>query len=235
MTEIIASHLTQLVKLVSNNCSAQGVTVVTKAEAASQLEMLWLQHLSKTQLTGTADCLLDGTASAIREAVACVALGLVRPALNSLRLQIDLTLGWLYFKDHPVEWARVQTTGDGFKLKTDLLKYMGESYDRFSARFAILRECKTRTQDDPYRLLSAHVHGQSQYVLPQVQLPADIVASVQAQDEALQLQQECAEFINDILWAVYAARWASLPGDLLSALDRRFKTPVQRENFFHKL
>lgn len=232
MTAIVAGHLAQLVKLVSDNCSANGVALVSKAETASRLEMLWLQHLSGTQLTGTADCLLDGTISAIREAVACVALGLVRPALNSLRLQIDLTLGWLYFKDHPVEWARVQTTGDGFKLKTDLLKYLGESYERYSARFGILRDCKTRTQEDPYRLLSAHVHGQSQYVLPQVQLPSDIVASSQAQDEALQLQQECAEFINDILWSVYADRWSSLPGDLLSALDSRFKTPAQRVTFF---
>ena len=232
MTAALSAQLAQLVKLVSDNCGAQGVALVSKSEAASRVELLWLQYLSGTQRTGTADCLLDGTSSAIREAVACLALGLVRPALSSLRLQIDLTLGWLYFKDHPVEWARVQATGDGFRLKTDLLKYMGESYDRFNARFGILRDCKTRTQDDPYRLLSAHIHGQSQYVLPQVQVPADVVATVQAQSEVVQLQQECAEFINDILWAVYADRWSSVPGDLLSNLEIRFKSPAQRATFF---
>ena len=232
MTSALDAQLAELLKRCSENCAGRGSKVVSMSEDAARLELLWLQYLTTSQLTGTANCLLEGTRSAIREGVSCVALGLVRPALNSLRLQIDLVLGWLYFKDHAVEWGRVQCTGDGFKMKTELLKYISDSYDRFGARFGILRECKTRTQDDPYRLLSAHIHGQSQYVLPQVQVPSDIVASTVAQDEAVMLQRECSEFLTDVLWSIYAERWSSLPSDLVGTLDKRFVSVAQRAAFY---
>lgn len=232
MTQTLSSSLDSLLKLTSDNCAQRGELIVSSAESAANLELLWLQHLTGAKLTGTADCLLDGTHSAIREGAACVSLGLVRPALASLRLQMDLALGWLYFKDHPVEWERVQATGDGFKLKTELLKYLGEVNDRFAPRMALLKQCKTRTQDDPYRLLSAHIHAQSASAVPKVEQPADIVASPALQDEFIRLQFECSEFINDIFWSVYAPRWASLPNQLLDTLTSRFVTPKQKAEFF---
>ena len=68
---------------------------MTTGESASKLVMLWVQYLRASHATGTADCLIDGTASAVREGVASIVLGLVRPALNSLRLQIYLSLARL--------------------------------------------------------------------------------------------------------------------------------------------
>lgn len=232
MKASVETQLAELGRLCSENCAGRGSNVVSMCEEAARLELLWLGYLTDSQLTGTADCLLEGTRSAIREGASCIALGLVRPALNSLRLQIDLIFGWLYFKDHAVEWGRVQSTGDGFKMKAELLKYFADSYDRFGTRFGILRECKTRTQDDPYRLLSAHIHGQSQYVLPQVQIPSDIVASTVAQDEAVMIQRECSEFITDVLWSIFADRWSSLASDLVVNLDTRFVSPAQRAAFY---
>ena len=232
MRSSLEQELSELSKLTATNCDGRGVDIVAVGETASKLVMLWLEYLRTSHATGTADCLIDGTASAVREVVACVALGLVRPALNSLRLQIDLSLAWLYFKDHPVEWRRVQETGNGFKLKTELLKYLGDSITRYSTRFGLLRDGKTRTLDDPYRLLSAHIHGQSESVIPQMQRPKDIVATPKAQDEALKLQCECSEYINDIFWSVFADRWASIPEELRTTLESRFKTPDQRACFF---
>jgi len=143
-----------------------------------------------------------------------------------------MSLAWLYFKDHSVEWQRVQDTGDGFKMKTELLKYLGDSYARFSSRFGLLRDCKTRQLEDPFRLLSAHIHGQSELALPCVQLPEDIVATRETQLEAIELQRECAEFITDVFWSVFANRWAALPRDLKTTLDQRFKSGEQRAAFF---
>lgn len=225
-------QLTELSKLTAANCDGRGADIIVVGESASKLLMLWLQYLRMYHVTGTADCLIDGTASAVREAIACLALGIVRPAINSLRLQIDLSLAWLYFKDHPVEWRRVQETGDGFKLKTELLKYLNESVVRYGSRFGLLRDCKTRTLDDPYRLLSAHIHGQSELVLPHVQMPQDIVATPQTQDEALKLQRECSEYINDVFWSVYADLWAGVPAELKATVEVRFKSPDQRVDFF---
>ncbi len=226
-------QLAELSKLTAANCDGRGVEIIAVGESASNLLRIWLQYLRTHHATGTADCLIDGTTSAVREAIACLALGLVRPALNSLRLQIDLSLAWLYFKDHPVEWRRVQETGEGFKLKTELLKYLNEWFARYGTRFSLLRDCKTRTLDDPYRLLSAHIHGQSELVLPQVQRPQDIVDTIQAQDEALKLQRECSEYINDVFWSVFTDAWASFPAELKTTLEGRFKSPEQRVSFFN--
>jgi hypothetical protein len=225
-------QLDELSKQTTANCDGRGVAIITAGESASKLLMLWLHYLRAYHSTGTADCLIDGTASAVREAIACIVLGLVRSAINSLRLQIDLSLAWLYFKDHSVEWRRVQDTGEGFKLKTELLKYYSEAFPRYATRFGLLRDCKTRTLDDPYRLLSAHIHGQSELVLPRVQNLQDIVATTQAQDEALQLQGECSEYINDVFWSVFTDRWANVPAELKTTLEGRFKSPAQRVDFF---
>jgi hypothetical protein len=97
----------------------------------------------------------------------------------------------------------------------------------------LLRDCKTRTLDDPYRLLSAHIHGQSELALPQVQRLQDIVATPLAQDEALELQRQCAEFINDVFWSIFADRWAGVPAELLTTLQSRFKSRDQRVAFFN--
>lgn len=231
MTNSLQAQLDELVKRCAANCESRGLTVIGAAEDAARLQLLWLHYLSTTKITGTADCLLEGTKSAVHEGASCLALGLVRPALNSLRLQIDLIFSWLYFKDHPVEWNRVQNTGDGFKLKLELLKYFGENFAGFGMRFGMLKECKTRTQEDPYRLLSAHMHGQSQFALPQVQTPSDIVATSHAQNEAIALQKECSEFVTDVLWSIFADKWASLPGDLADVVKARF-TEKQRVAFF---
>jgi hypothetical protein len=225
-------QLEELSKQTAANCDGRGIAIIAAGESASKLIMLWLQYFRAYQSTGTADCLIDGTAAAVREAIACITLGLVRSAINSLRLQIDLSLAWLYFKDHPVEWRRVQDVGDGFKLKTELLKYLGEFYPRFMTRFGLLRDCKARTLDDPFRLLSAHIHGQSELVLPRIQNLQDIVAAPQAQDEALQLQGECSEYINDVFWSVFTDLWANVPADLKTTLEGRFKSPAQRVDFF---
>jgi hypothetical protein len=65
-----------------------------------------------------------------------------------------------------------------------------------------------------------------------VQKPKDIVATIKAQDEVLELQRECSEYINDIFWSVFADSWTSIPAELRKTLEGRFKTPAQRASFF---
>lgn len=232
MTSTLRGQLAELSNLTTENCENRGEALVQQSEVASRMFMLWLQHLTEVRLTGTADHLIKGAISAVRECASCLALGLVRPALTSVRLQMDLGLTWLYFKDHPVEWARVQETGEGFKLKTELMKYLTEHHPRFRDRMGILRDCKQRSQDDPYRILSAHIHAQNEAAIPNVVRPVDIVAPAILQDELVIMQRECAEYMSDILWCVYADRWAAVSQELKSSLEQRFKTAKQRAEFF---
>ncbi len=228
----VNQDLDRLCNLAVSNCSNRGTELVSAGQAACIPVTIWQQWLQTNQTTGTADCLLTGAASAAREGVACVTLGLVRPALSSLRLQIDLMLAWLFFKDHAVEWQRVQETGDGYKMKTDLLKYIAEMNPKFGKRSGLLLGIKTRTVDDPYRLLSAHIHGQSEATIPQVEKLSDIIGVPSLQDDVIKLQAECSEYISDILWSNFCDRWASIPNVLRAPLEARFKSKEQKAEFF---
>jgi hypothetical protein len=227
------AHLDGLCAAVANNCSHHGVGILSKYESACEELLLWLQFLRDTQLTGVADELVMGTLSAIYEGASCLCLGLARPALNSLRLEIDLALAWLYFKDHSVEWQRVLRNGDGYKLKTEILKYLAECIDHYGTRFGILKDCALRKVEDPYRLLSAHIHGQSVLSIPVVDKPLDIVAKLSIQEEVVLLQYASSEYIGDIFWSVYSDKWATLPMKLRKSLLSRFKSPSQRDVFFN--
>jgi hypothetical protein len=223
--------LEHLCDATSGNCRHRGSNLLGEIETASRDLMLWISYF-ESQKTGVADCLLIGVIASLRECAACLCLGLARPALNAMRLQIDLLLAWIFFKDHRVEWDRVGATGDGFKLKTELIRYFQDTCAGFGGRQNILGQCAIRAVPDPYRLLSAHIHGQSEMTLPAVAVLADVVASDVLQDEVVTLQQWCVEYLSDICWCIYAEKWVNLPSELTSRLKARFKSSEQKAAFF---
>jgi len=212
--------------------SSHAQAIVVQVEEKSALLVHWLGYLSTFHRTGVADDLLDAAISSVREVAGLLSLGLARAALFSLRGQIDVLLAWLYFKDHGVEWSHVNETADGFKLKKELLQYLDQNVPKFRARMGLLTEIKTRTEADPYRLLSAHIHAQSTLVVPVVDSLCDLVRPDPVCFECTQACFEVAEYVNDILFGVYLSSWASLPAPVRTALKPRFKSAEQRQVFF---
>lgn len=200
-------------------------------EDKAKILISWLSYLQKYQLTRTADSLLIAVGASIREVSACLSLGLIRPAIFSLRLQIDLALSWLYFKDHPIEWDEVNRTGDGFKMKKELLDYLNRHH-RAEGRINQLKGIAMRREPEPYRLLSAHIHGQSQQVLPNVGELKDLVACNNDSIACVELVFDVAEYLNDVLLSVYRESWRSLPQEICEALESRFVSPAQKQQFF---
>lgn len=224
---------TENLRTAANDFStAYGASISSAVEANSTLLVHWLSYLNSFHRTGVADSLLNAVGSSIREVAGVASLGLGRQALLSLRGQVDLMLAWLYFKDHAVEWSHVNQTADGFKLKKELLQYLDQHVPRFGHRIGILREIATRKELDPYRLLSAHVHAQSDPVLPDVVDLKDLVRPEAVCKECAQVAFEVAEFLNDVLFAVYLPSWASLPEVVRSGLNARFQSGDQRKSFF---
>lgn len=211
---------------------AHGAEVSAEVEANSALLVHWLSYLNLYHRTGVADSLLDAVQSAILEVAGVLSLGLVRQALFSLRGQVDLLLAWLYFKDHAVEWDHVNQTAEGFKLKKELFQYLDQHVPRFGPRMVVLRDIVTRRETDPYRLLSAHIHAQSSLVLPAVVELKDLVREEAVCKECAEVAFEVSEYLNDILLAIYAPNWASLPAVIQASLEARFQTTDQRKNFF---
>jgi len=231
MTGPHVPQVAALVAAVDAAAAAAGPLLCARNETEARLLLLWLDFLQKYSLTGTADTLLAGCRSAIVECTACLSIGLVRPALFSLRAQIDLLLCWIYFKDHLVEWQFLDRSGEGFKLKTEVLKFLDTHCDGFSEKLGVLRQAKTRRDDDPYRLLSAHVHSQSTKVVPSLSKLSDVVAGKPLCEEVCELQGACAEYLNDILLCIYASKWSSLPQEIVATARSRLNASQEKVVF----
>jgi hypothetical protein len=222
----------ELVSAIEAFSGANGVELVRRFELASKPLLVWQGHLQKYCLTDVADELLEASVASVREAAALLAIGAVRPCIFSLRAQIDLLLGWIYFKDHKIEYDLVNRTGDGFKLKRDVIRYFSESFELFGEKFSILTQIKTRKESDPYRLLSAHIHAQSLHVVPSVGSLKDVVYSNDAALGCVELQSDVSEFLSDIIFSTGLVSYASLPGEIQSALMARKPNLAQKKILF---
>lgn len=222
MTNIdFQSQVDELSAAIGGRLSTSGVGASKLIYDASLPLLQWLDHIRTSELTGNADELIDGLRSSVVEALGCVTAGFLRPAIYAMRCQIDIALAWLYFKDHPVEWHNVTQTGDGFMLKRDVITYLEKFYPRFSKRFSTLNSGRTRSVEDPYRLLSAYVHSQTPATLPPFAGLKTLVWSDVKCNQASQLQSDVAEYISDVFVAVFADKWASMPAGMVAKVTAR--------------
>ncbi|MFP3586201.1 hypothetical protein SCB29_21430 [Paraburkholderia sp. SIMBA_055] len=228
-------HDKQVIALVAKStefANQNGEKLSSDLEAQAHLLIRWIYFLANYKATNVANELLEGAMCAIRETAACLSLGLVRPALFSLRAQIDLILTWIYFKDHPMEWQHVNLTGEGFKLKTEILKYLNEMYPKFQSRFGILKETRIRKEEDPYKLLSAHIHAQSTAAMPNVVDLADAVSSLETGNECVKIEFEVSEFLSDILSSIFLEDHLKFDKEIISSITSRMKTHKQKLTLF---
>lgn len=231
MNKSIPGQIGGLVKKVNEFSAVKGEVLVAGVAQKSMLFLQWFGYLGVSK-TGVADELLDGAVSSLREVAACSALGLVRSALLAMRTEVDLVLSWLYFKDHPVEWEYVNSSGDGFRLKKEILEYLNRYYSGFGMRFGVLKDVKTRQELDPYRLLSAHIHAQSVMTLPLVNDLGDVVGKAEVAEDLIMLAHEVDEYLSDILFSVFGASSAHLPKELVKSVDDRLKSAAQKKVFY---
>lgn len=223
MSDELKTQIAELRAKILSSCDEFGEEAVQLIQQESLMLLHWLRYIIDSQRTGVANSLIEGVICSLKEAAACAAIGFVRPALFAMRAQIDLALGWLYFKDHPVEWKTVNERANHFKLKKDILEYLSIHYPGFDVRFRLLTEVKTRQSDDPYRLLSAHVHAQSALVLPQADSLSDVVKAKALTLECPALVKETSEYLSDILISVYADKWAAIPESVQQNIQSRLE------------
>ena len=221
-----------LIESINNFSGISGANTCSSVESNSMILLHWIKHLTSYHLTGTADDLILAVGSSLREVAGSLSLGIIRPALFSLRSQIDLVLTWIYFKDHPVEWKYVNDSGDGFKMKKELITYLGVYHKFYGTRFGILNSIAKRKEDEPYRFLSAHIHGQSVAVLSNANNLSDLVRPSSECNECIEAVYAVAEYLNDVLLAIYADNWISLPEEIRTSAESRFISAEQRVAFF---
>ena len=188
----------------------------------------WLEYLAAYEASGNADVLLSGVSSAIMEAAACLTIGFGRVALGPMRGQIDLVLSWLYFKDHPIEWSRLESHGDGYMQRAELVKYLNEKLSSgFGTRFAELKRASRRNIEDPFSILSAHMHRQSSATVASVASCAEAVSDKAVCDDVVILQQCTSEYLNDVLLSCFGKNWAVLPSIVIADARARLSAAQQ--------
>jgi hypothetical protein len=191
----------------------------------------WLGYF-QTEFGGIcASELLKGAQAAMLESVAYVGIGLGRAAITSLRTVVDLTLGYLFFCKHPVEWTRLEQTGDGYYLKSDIDKYCQSTIDRFRDRSTPLEQAAGVTLASVYKILSAHVHGQSSSTIPRAGTIVSLVSSRGFLVSICELQNGVVISLSNYLVAACVYD----PVDLPSSVRKRLRdtlTPAQYKVVF---
>jgi hypothetical protein len=213
----------------SRTLTSHGQVNVDHFTASARVVLLWIDYFERTH-EADATGLLGALRGILAEVASCIACGLARPAMHLMRTEIDVMLAWIYYSEHPREWRNVNVSADGFKLKAELLKTFDAIEPAFKRRFSLLKAVKKRGEDDPYRLLSAHIHVQSAAVQPSLACLSDIVQPTVIV-QVIKLQQEVSEYIGDVCFSMFAGDWVALPAELTKPLRLRFTTSAQYEEF----
>jgi hypothetical protein len=222
-------QVADLVAAVSSHAAKCKAKFLTETIQTTRLLLVWVDYLRSTVSRGFADRLLDATQGAIIEAAGCLSLGLVRSAVFSIRAQMELLLAWIYYNDHPVEWAHFDKTGKDYLLRAALLSYIRNNNEQFGDRFRILAKKRERKIEDPYGVLSVHVHSISPFLGPTVGPLTHLVRSEATCEEAIVLLGEVAEYVTDAFACWYVARWHDFPADVIADLTKRMTKKELKE------
>src|SRR5947207_4311643 len=206
-----AKQLAEYLGAVDSTAKAHGNALGEQCGANSQRLVEWVHWYRTKRKADWCLDLLTGIEASVREAAGCVALGLGRAAILAIRTQLDLLLAYTYFHEHPAEWRRVCQTGDGFKLKAELIRYHTDLTPGFGPRRVVLETVAPPSLDEIYRKLSAHVHGQSIHSVPKVGELKDLVWIERALKEVVEMQAQAARAMSFFLLAVHGYELTEIP------------------------
>ena len=194
-----------------------------------RLSLVWTARHMESCSSTPFNVLLKGCYGAAVEAVSLVSFGLVRPAMLSLRSHYELSLQYLYYRDHPVEWRSVAEFRAQPILPGSVKKYLKENYPRFERRFRRLLAVRTRADEDCYRVLSGIAHGAAINSISTASEPADLVESEEIVSQSVAVFHGVGEHIRDVFVASFEGNWLSLPEGTKSDLESRFEASARRK------
>lgn len=197
-----------------------------------RLSLTWTaMHLESKQYQHC-ELLLKGSYGTAVEAVSLLSFGLVRPAVLSLRAHYELSLQYLFYKDHPVEWKGVKSFRNQPNLPGINKKYFKDYFPEYEPRQKTLLAKKNRENDDCYGVLSGIAHGTAIHSITAATTPQELVECKEIVVAAKSIFLDVAETISDINVACFSGNWLSLPPLVQDNLSSRFegKMPASELN-----
>lgn len=191
---------------------------------ASHLKMslAWTGFFLTTGVGENCSVLLRGSYGAAVESISLLAMGMLRPSVLSLRSHYELSLQFLFYKDHPVEWRNVESFRFQPALPAVNKKYLKDSFPWFDERFKELAKKKKRKHEDCYDLLSGVAHGTALNSISQASKPKDLIEDSQTLAQAEEIFLSTAEFLNDVHISQFESNWLSLPPAIKDCIALRF-------------
>ena len=227
----INDQIQDLLKTLNDTSVILVPSIGKEASEAGTSILLWINYLRSVHHNRAAIELLNGTESALIESCAYCCLGLGRAAIAAIRTQVDLLLGYTFFRDHPVEWKTLHESSEDYRLFSKIIKYHGEVDPHFKNRLDIINKIVIPTNQELYRVMSAHIHAQSTFTIPSFTKMEDLVLDQVKIESIIKLQQETSKALSALLLAIYGKNWINLPPKLYLPL-RSQMTKNQISIFF---
>lgn len=195
--------------------------------------LTWTARHMEVEPRSECKVLLQGGYGSAVEAVSLVSFGLVRPAILSLRSYYELTLQFLYYKDHPVEWRNVKSYRSQPNLPGQNKKYLRDNFPKFEKRFKKLETIKCRANEDCYTILSGVAHSTAINSISAATIPRELIENRETVVQVENIFLEVGECVSDIHVASFESNWLSLPDLVQSNLRARLgdKNPSQELDF----
>lgn len=185
--------------------------------------MAWVGHYLNCNAQNDAEILLKGAYGSAVESVSLTALGLVRPAILSLRSHYELCLQYLYFQDHPREMRSLLDYRWQGPLPSVVKKYLKEHSSSFEPRFSALSKVRRRTMEEVYGILSGIAHGNALNSVSIALQPVELIESPDAVEQSIGIFEGVGEIISDHFLSDFGSNWMSVPNIVQADVIDRFQ------------
>lgn len=220
--EIIPSPYAQL-RLKFETLAAEFDPLAQQALEKLRPSMAWVGHYLNCDAQDSAEILLKGAYGSAVESVSLTALGLVRPAMLSLRSHYELCLQYLYFQDHPREMRSLLDYRWQGPLPAAVKKYLKEHSSSFEPRFSSLSKVRRRTMEEVYGMLSGVAHGNALNSVSIALQPDDLIESAESVTQSIGIFEGVGEIISDHFLSDFSSNWMSVPSVVQADVADRFQ------------
>jgi len=196
--------------------------IASQCKEHIELSNCWITSLISTESGEAPEKLLHAANASAVEAITFIALGLLRPAVLSLRSYYELTLMFTYYQSHPIEWNSAKSFRTDHKLPKAIQTYLATNYPHYKKRWDELKNRKQRDSDNCYAVLSSVAHGSAMNSLPSAKNPKELIASKETLSQAPRIFYETAEMVSDIYISCSEMNWISLPKNAKDNIKERF-------------
>lgn len=184
--------------------------------------LTWTNRALESKNYTECELLLNGSYGAAVEAVSLVSFGLIRPAILSLRSHYELSLMFLYYKDHLIEWRNTKSYVARPKLPGEVKKYLRENYLNYDGRWNELCKVKKRKMEDCYGVLSGIAHGTALESISKATKPEELIEDTEIIVQSIEVFLAVGESVSDIYSSCFEENWLSLPDKIRHNLESRF-------------